>query len=87
MASPHDPDQSGHPFMPSMSQPWGHSTDGMAAAGTEELRQLWSMVPNGGTDALAGLQGAAPMGMLETQVTFRFQYLTLIASFSDASES
>ena len=87
MASPHDHDQSGHPFMPSMSQPWGHSTDGMAAAGTEELRQLWSMVPNGGTDALAGLQGAAPMGMLETQVISRLQNVTLAASLSDASEN
>ena len=56
--------------MPSMSQPWGQSTgEGMGAAGTEELRQLWSMVPNGGADALAGLQGgSAPMAMLESQV-------------------
>lgn len=73
MASPHDHDQAGqHPFMPSMSQPWGQaSAAGLMAPGADEqLRQLWSMVPPGAApDALGGLQvNPSPLNMLDSQV-------------------
>ena len=54
-----------------MSQSWGHapSDHGLGPPGAEELRQLWSLAPDGGPDALTGLQGGpSPMSMLDSQV-------------------
>lgn len=83
MASPHDYDQSGHhPFMPSMSQPWGTSsaTGLMPPGADEQLRQLWSMVPAGpAPDALGGLQvNPGSLNMLESQVTKLFEQICLL---------
>ena len=82
MASPHDHDQSGqHPFVPSMSQPWGQAAAGLMSPGADEqLRQLWSMVPPGAApDALGGLQvNPGGLNMLDSQVGRANNLLSLL---------